>query len=88
MVDYKAADIVTQLRCDPRHYFHTECLESWIKGGHNQCPYCRAIIPYKLDRKYDIDYQHMIPEEYIDENGNETFTATKAQEILMIGRSS
>lgn len=44
MVPYKAADIVTQLKCDPRHYFHTECLESWIKQGHNQCPFCRAPI--------------------------------------------
>ena len=44
MVTYKASDVVTQLKCDPRHYFHTECLESWIKQGHNQCPFCRAPI--------------------------------------------
>lgn len=44
LVDYKPTDIVTQLRCDPRHYFHTSCLEGWIKGGHNQCPLCRKPI--------------------------------------------
>ena len=31
LVDYKPNDVVTQLRCDQRHYFHTECLEGWIK---------------------------------------------------------
>lgn len=30
MVAYKASDVVTQLKCEPRHYFHTECLESLI----------------------------------------------------------
>lgn len=35
LVDYQASDIVTQLKCDSRHYFHTACLESWIKQGHN-----------------------------------------------------
>ena len=44
LIDYQPKDIVTQLRCDPRHYFHTECLEGWIKNGHNQCPFCRAPI--------------------------------------------
>ena len=43
-VDYQAEDIVTQLKCDKRHYFHTECLESWIKKGNNICPFCRAPI--------------------------------------------
>ena len=44
LVDYKPNDVVTQLRCDQRHYFHTECLEGWIKQGHNVCPFCRAPI--------------------------------------------
>lgn len=43
-VDYKMDDVVTQLKCDKRHYFHTECLEGWIKKGHNICPFCRAPI--------------------------------------------
>lgn len=43
-VDYKTTDLVTQLECDPRHYFHTECIESWIKSGNNSCPICRNVI--------------------------------------------
>jgi len=38
--------------------------------------------------KFDVTYTAGRRKANIDENGNETFTATKAQEILMIGRSS
>lgn len=31
LVDYEENDVVTQLRCDPRHYFHTSCVEGWVK---------------------------------------------------------
>ena len=30
MVDYDDTDEVTQLKCDPRHYFHTDCIIRWI----------------------------------------------------------
>ena len=29
--DYVENDLITQLRCDRRHYFHTNCIENWIK---------------------------------------------------------
>jgi hypothetical protein len=44
LVDYEPSDTVTQLRCDERHYFHSKCVEDWIKQGNNRCPYCRAPI--------------------------------------------
>ena len=44
LVEYEAEDIVTRLRCDRRHYFHTKCLEDWVKSGNNRCPYCRKPI--------------------------------------------
>lgn len=44
LVDYEPNDMVTQLHCDVRHYFHTKCVEDWIKQGNNRCPYCRASI--------------------------------------------
>ena len=31
LVDYKEDDIITKLHCDDRHYFHTSCLEGWVK---------------------------------------------------------
>lgn len=36
--------MVTQLACDQRHYFHTDCLESSIRQGNVQCPLCREPI--------------------------------------------
>ena len=31
--EYAENDLITQLRCDGRHYFHTTCIENWIKQG-------------------------------------------------------
>jgi len=44
MIEYKSTDHVTVLQCDARHYFHTECLEEWIKKGNNSCVICRSPI--------------------------------------------
>jgi hypothetical protein len=34
---------VTPLSCDVKHYFHTACIENWIKTK-NECPLCRKAI--------------------------------------------
>jgi len=31
LVDYEPADMITQLKCDERHYYHTSCIEGWVK---------------------------------------------------------
>lgn len=28
--EYKGDDDVTPLSCDPKHYYHTACIERWI----------------------------------------------------------
>eukprot|EP00347_Sterkiella_histriomuscorum_P003510 403364024 len=43
-VDYNNDDDVTPLSCNPGHYFHTACIEDWIKIGKNSCPLCRSPI--------------------------------------------
>ena len=56
LVDYEETDIVTQLRCDERHYFHTKCIEDWVKQGNNRCPFCRApIIDFSRQNNNDDD---------------------------------
>ena len=30
-VKYEKDDIVTRLKCDDKHYFHTECIKRWIE---------------------------------------------------------
>ena len=43
-VEYENTDEVTKLECDPKHYFHTECIVAWINRGNNSCPICRKPI--------------------------------------------
>ena len=43
MVDYEANDNITPLPCDERHYFHSECIENWLKNN-NSCPLCKKPI--------------------------------------------
>ncbi len=41
LMEYEKDDEITKLKCDERHYFHTECIIKWIEQGHNDCPFCR-----------------------------------------------
>lgn len=41
---FKSDSEITVLKCDPKHYFHTECIAQSIQGGHFVCPICRAPI--------------------------------------------
>ena len=43
MVDYGPNDEITPLPCDTKHYFHTGCIESWLKTN-NSCPLCKKAI--------------------------------------------
>lgn len=42
-VDFNEDDQITPLSCDIKHYFHTECIERWLKEK-NECPLCRSEI--------------------------------------------
>lgn len=42
--DYKPEDDVIKLKCNDKHYFHSHCIEDWIKSGNNSCPLCREPI--------------------------------------------
>jgi len=43
MVDYEPNDEITPLPCDGRHFFHTTCIENWLKNN-NSCPLCKKPI--------------------------------------------
>jgi hypothetical protein len=45
-VEYSPREMVTVMQCDPRHFFHTECIKAWLKINAN-CPICRT--PYIVD---------------------------------------
>lgn len=35
MSAYDANDLITKLDCSGRHFYHTVCIENWIKQGSN-----------------------------------------------------
>ena len=43
MVDYTEEDTVVTLPCDKRHYFHDECIKTWLQNN-NACPLCKVPI--------------------------------------------
>ena len=42
-VDFEQDAQITPLSCDIKHYFHTDCIERWLKEK-NECPLCRTEI--------------------------------------------
>ena len=42
-LEYGENDEITPLPCDDRHFFHTQCIEDWLKAN-NSCPICRKPI--------------------------------------------
>uniref|UniRef100_A0A7S3FZK8 RING-type domain-containing protein n=1 Tax=Strombidium rassoulzadegani TaxID=1082188 RepID=A0A7S3FZK8_9SPIT len=44
LCEYEKEDQLTQLKCDVRHYFHSDCIIGWIQQGNNVCPLCRQPI--------------------------------------------
>ena len=42
-VEFTNDDEITPLPCNTNHYFHTECIEQWMKQK-TECPMCRAKI--------------------------------------------
>jgi hypothetical protein len=43
-VAYNQTDEVIKLKCNDKHFYHAECIESWIKAPNNSCPMCRKPI--------------------------------------------
>ena len=37
---------ITYLPCDPRHFFHSKCIESWLLGKNEGCPLCQVHVDY------------------------------------------
>ena len=43
MEEFKEQDEIAELKCDERHYFHSKCLEDWLKRK-LECPLCKKIV--------------------------------------------
>lgn len=47
--EYSEEDIVTKLKCNEKHVFHTDCISEWIRQGKNSCPVCREPIDSSIE---------------------------------------
>lgn len=45
-VEYAEKDKIIVMECDPRHFFHEECIKRWLRINSN-CPICRT--PFLMD---------------------------------------
>jgi len=45
--EFKIGESVISLPCDPRHYFHSQCIGLWLKKK-DGCPICRKKITEKM----------------------------------------
>lgn len=41
MTPFKLEDTITRLECPGQHFYHTRCIELWIRQGNHFCPVCR-----------------------------------------------
>jgi E3 ubiquitin-protein ligase DOA10 len=43
LMDYEESDEIAELKCDQRHYFHSACLQDWLKKK-LECPLCKRPV--------------------------------------------
>lgn len=43
LMDYEESDEIAELKCDKRHYFHSACLQDWLKKK-LECPLCKRPV--------------------------------------------
>lgn len=43
LMEYNNEDEVAELKCDKKHYFHSDCLEEWLKRK-LECPLCKRPV--------------------------------------------
>ena len=45
--NFKSLDDLTFLPCDPRHHFHSACIETWLCTC-LKCPICKKLMTLEL----------------------------------------
>jgi len=43
ILEYENNDDIIQLKCNPMHHFHDECIKPWLKAN-GKCPLCRSSL--------------------------------------------
>ena len=63
MKEFRKNDYLTYLPCDPRHFFHSECIKSWLINI-KTCPICKEEVIYEqaMEQNEYKDYETMLME--------------------------
>ena len=59
LTEFTTEDRVTPLSCDIKHYFHSSCIEQWIKTNPN-CPLCRVAINEKDLKSFNAQIDRLL----------------------------
>eukprot|EP00826_Nyctotherus_ovalis_P009457 TRINITY_DN12502_c0_g1_i4.p3 TRINITY_DN12502_c0_g1~~TRINITY_DN12502_c0_g1_i4.p3 ORF type:complete len:100 (+),score=19.14 TRINITY_DN12502_c0_g1_i4:305-604(+) len=66
---------LTYLPCDPRHHFHTRCIETWLEQD-SKCPICKTLITTR-DVKQCKSLEEMTA--FVREKDNEEYQSAVSQ---------
>ena len=63
MSEFKNNEVLTYLPCDPRHFFHSKCIKSWLITNQT-CPICKEEVQYTkaLEQHQQNNYEQMLME--------------------------
>lgn len=45
--DFEPSHAIIALKCDPRHFFHADCIKKWLLINAN-CPICRCEVDEEI----------------------------------------
>jgi len=70
---FKDKEEVLYLPCDPRHHFHSLCIESWLNKA-LRCPICNISLTFETIENCK-NYEELI--EFVKEKDEESFISSR-----------
>ncbi len=64
---------VTYLPCDPRHHFHTACIETWLYN-YLKCPICNSEVTLESVKKCG-EYNELV--DFVKQKDEESFLSSR-----------
>jgi len=75
LLPFKRNVQLTYLPCDPRHHFHTYCIEPWLEQD-PKCPICKVMITSR-NVKQCMSLEEMAA--FVREKDNEEYESSISQ---------
>lgn len=62
-MEFSADSQITPLPCNIKHYFHTECIEQWLKTK-QECPLCRHPVTLQELEQFGKNVENLLNQEH------------------------